>query len=199
MITNLADSIAHFFVRKGWGSDQNREIYRYGCEVILSALISILLVIGCGLLFRMTGAALLFYLVFLVLRRYCGGYHAETYLRCNTIFTITMVLVLFGISEYQTIPSYALVIASVVSFLIVAWFSPVSHKNKPLKKREIVIYQKVAVSISGVLLSLVIILLQFEREIATIITLAMLTTSIAMIVSVVMERSEKNERNCNAR
>ena len=116
-----------------------------------------------------------------------------------TIFTITMVLVLFGISEYQTIPSYALVIASVVSFLIVAWFSPVSHKNKPLKKREIVIYQKVAVSISGVLLSLVIILLQFEREIATIITLAMLTTSIAMIVSVVMERSEKNERNCNAR
>ncbi len=105
VIANLAESIAYFLVRKNWGKEEDYEIYQYGCEVILSALIDILLVAGCGLLFHMVGKAFLFYAIFLILRRYCGGFHAETYLVCNSVFTGIVLIALLGIS-YSTIEEY---------------------------------------------------------------------------------------------
>lgn len=194
VITGLANSIAHFFVKNGWGRDEKYEIYRYGCEVILSALITIILVAVCGLLFQMEGAAFLFYITFLILRRYCGGYHAGTYLKCNMIFTVTMLLVLFGIMQCEKIPILVLVITACFSFLVIATLSPITHKDKPLTESEAQLYRKIAISISGVLLSLVAFLLRIDRNIATIITLAMLVTASAMLVSVAMGRREKNER-----
>ena len=77
---------------------------------------------------------------------------------------------------------------------LIAKLSPITHKDKPLTESEAQLYRKIAISISGVLLSLVAFLLRIDRNIATIITLAMLVTASAMLVSVAMGRREKNER-----
>ncbi len=188
MIANLADSMAHLFVKKGWGKKEDYEIYQYGCEVIISVLIDILLVAVCGLLFHMVGKAFLFYAAFLVLRRYCGGFHAETYLVCNSVFTGIMLMALLGISHSSTIPMPCLAIAAVVSFLVVIRYSPIVHKNKPLTDKEILLYRKVSVAVSGLFLIMVFLIPMFSKEVATIIALAMLATAGTMIVSVIQRK-----------
>ncbi len=40
MITHLADTIALFCIENSWGVEERREVYRYGCEVLISALIN---------------------------------------------------------------------------------------------------------------------------------------------------------------
>lgn len=194
VITNLADSIAHLFIKNGWGSDEEREIYRYGCEVIISALINIFLVAACGCLFHMVGSAFLFYIVFLILRRYCGGFHADTYLVCNSVFTGIVLVALLGISQCERIPAICLAIAMLISFLVIVRYSPISHKNKPLTQSEKTLYRKVAITISGVFGAIAVIFFTVNKEIAAIITLAMLATACTMIASVIIERREKYER-----
>lgn len=194
MIANLAESMAHFFIKKGWGKKEECEIYQYGCEVIISFLIDILLVAVCGILFHMLGNAFLFYLAFLVLRRYCGGFHADTYLVCNSVFTGIMLLALLGISYSSIIPAPCLAIPAFVSFLIVIRYSPIVHKNKPLTEMEISLYRRVSIAISGVFLIMVVWLQMFNKEMAAILSLAMLATAGAMIVSVIQGRRKENER-----
>ncbi len=188
VIANLAKRIAYFLIKKGWGKEEECEIYQYGCEVIISVLVDILLVAVCGLLFHMTGKAFLFYAIFLVLRRYCGGFHAETYLVCNSVFTGIMLIALLGISYSSMIPIPCMAIVAVISFLIVIRYSPIVHKNKPLTEKEILLYRRVSIAISGLFLIMVFLIPMFNKEIAAIIMLAMLATTGTMIVSVIQRK-----------
>lgn len=188
MIGSLANYIATIFVKKGWGSSEKHEIYRYGCEVIFSALMSISIVFICGFIFHKIWQSILFYVIFLLLRRYCGGYHADTYLICNIVFTIIMVISLLGITFYKHFSPIILSGISILTFIIVFQYSPIVHKNKKLRGEEVVLYRKVSLLLSALALGTVIIMTMVNMEIATIITFAMLSTSCTMIVSVMNGR-----------
>ncbi len=191
VITNLADSIALFFIQKNWGTAEKREIYRYGCEVLISIIINILLVLLCGIIFRMIRNAFLFYGVFLLIRRYCGGFHAETYLGCNAIFTGILSLALTAIVLYDSIPSIMIVIFAFISFLVVYRYSPLVHKNKRLSESEMSKYRVISLYISGIFLSVVFVFIMNYKQIATIISMAMLATACTMIIAVIQERRTK--------
>ncbi len=148
------------------------------------------MVLLCGIVFRMISKAFLFYGLFLVLRRYCGGYHAETYLRCNVIFTIMMLIVLTVILFYENIPSTVVAIQAFISFLIVLRYSPLIHKNKCVLENETVKYRMISRVISALFLIMVFLFLLNHKEIALIISLSMLVTSIALLVAVIHERRQ---------
>lgn len=194
MITTLAESIAHLLVKKGWGEQEKFDIYRYGMEVIFSVLSTVFCVILCGAIFHMMKTTLLFYICFLVLRRYCGGFHAKSYLSCNLIFTVVLLLSLLFISKYESLSDKGLIVITLISFLSIVFFAPISHENKPLLESELKIYRKVAIAISGLLLLIVMFLMRFDKRTAVIISLSMLVTSVAMVVSVIKERRGKHER-----
>ena len=191
VVTRLADIMALFLVRKEWGVKEKCEIYRYGCEIAISAIINVTIVLLIGLVFRNLRGALLFYVLFIILRRYCGGYHAETYLGCNTIFAFTMVVVLIMTRYCIYISSLVLITTAFISFLIVLRYSPLIHKNKMVSEAEVKKYRIISCALSSLLLILVPIFAMNYKEIALLITLAMEVTSFAMIVTVLQERRRK--------
>ena len=92
MITAIANRIADFIYSKNNLSIDERDIYVYGYEIIISSSITFLLLMVTGLLFKMILEAVVFFLVFYLLRRRTGGYHANTYLKCNFIFELNIKL-----------------------------------------------------------------------------------------------------------
>lgn len=61
------------------------EVYQYGFEIIFSTLIGFFITIAIGAVFRMFLVSLVYYFAFVALRQFTGGYHANTYLKCNLI------------------------------------------------------------------------------------------------------------------
>jgi len=134
MITEAANHIVDFIYSKNNLSTDERDIYVYGYEIIISSGITFMLLIITGLLFGKLIEAAAFFCVFYLLRRRTGGYHANTYFKCNLIFECNILLVM--ILSSLNIAFFAEIIINLVSFLLCLTITiikaPVSNPNKPI-------------------------------------------------------------------
>lgn len=66
--------------------DKNeKELFIYGIELIISNISSISIVLLLGILFHKLIEAIILLILLWILRYYAGGYHAKTMLRCSCI------------------------------------------------------------------------------------------------------------------
>ena len=119
MYAQLAKRITNVFVNKGSIKNADFDVYAYGFQIMLSsisyALIFILISIVTNTLFE----SLIFFVGFYVVRSFCGGYHASTYLRCHILFAVNH-LVFIGLIRY--FPSSIFCFTMVIPALIGAPF-----------------------------------------------------------------------------
>lgn len=185
VIAELADMAASLFSRKGWIEAEEQEIYQYGCEVILSCLLNVLIVIVCGLVCRELPYALLFYAVFLILRRYCGGYHAKTYLKCSAAFTATTLLSMFLLKFFAYVSISFFIFAAVLSVIVVTAYSPIIHENKPLTEAEQKKYKKVSIVLTWMTACIGCLCYPLHKRIAFTMILALLAVTAAMLFEII--------------
>lgn len=106
MITSLAQRIANFLFKNNAIDEKKIDIYIYGFEIIISSCINIIIATILGILFSQLIECLIFLLSFIFLRKYCGGYHANTYSKCNIIFTIITASVMLVSSMSISVSAY---------------------------------------------------------------------------------------------
>ena len=99
MITSLAQYITGILLKNNIIENEHLDIYIYGFEVLISGALSLFIGLILGLIFSQLVECIVFLIVFVTLRKYCGGYHADTYLKCNTVFAINIAIVF---ELYQT-------------------------------------------------------------------------------------------------
>ena len=73
---------------------EEQEMIEYGIERLKVNCIGGLIILGSGLFFGVFRESILFFIVFYLLRRYVGGYHADTQKRC---YIISFSIILFSI------------------------------------------------------------------------------------------------------
>lgn len=89
MINHISKIITNFFLQQKSISEDEKEIYQYGVEITISSILNILLILLLSILVRSVLSGIVFLVCFIYVRRYTGGYHAETYFRCNSALCIT--------------------------------------------------------------------------------------------------------------
>lgn len=113
-------------------SQEEQPIYIYGFELLISTLLSMTSIIFISLLINKLSYAMSFFLFFFILRLFCGGYHANTYLKCfittNTIFASTILLTKLYLLLHV---KWVMPILVTVSMVIVWLFSPIKNKHHP--------------------------------------------------------------------
>ena len=136
MIHNLASWMSSIFVLYGESSEEDADIYTYVCEAIIATLINILVCLVIAFLFGRITEGIIFITAFVLLRRYAGGHHAKTHLRCITTFAVvfTCAMVFASVMPRVSLEGffaqlYTLLIATIASMGIAA-LAPVEHKNK---------------------------------------------------------------------
>ena len=85
MINWLSSLILDFIYGNSDLSSEIKDIYKYGIEITLSSVLNIVLVFGASIIIGDIIAGVMFLLIFVLLSSFTGGYHASTYLRCNSI------------------------------------------------------------------------------------------------------------------
>lgn len=96
MISNMASCIVDALIRNKVIDIQSTSVYQYGFEIFISSVLTILITITSGILFHCLTAAMVYFILFVLLRSVCGGYHAKTYWQCNLTFAIVTTIVLMN-------------------------------------------------------------------------------------------------------
>ena len=121
-------------------SNEEKDIYVYGFELLLSTLLSTISIFAISLAYKNIFFFLFFILFFYSLRLFCGGFHAKTYLQCfiltNLIFVSTIVLskVVMLINLKNIMPLLVF-----LGFCVIFYYAPIENGNHPYSKTK---YQK---------------------------------------------------------
>lgn len=138
MLHETSEKIVDFFFDKD--KDYPKEIYVYGIELAISSLIGSIIVMVIGLIVNCVLECGIYLIVLSSTRLFTGGYHANSYLKCNII---TILATIFSIKMYFVIKLYLsdyiwlmilLLIISLLSTIIL--FCPIENKNKSIDAKE---------------------------------------------------------------
>ncbi len=139
-----------------------QELYTYALEIILQSILhfSTAIIIGC--IFGMALESFLMFLSFSLVRRFAGGLHAKTPLRCyfTSIAAITSMLFLIWIfTKWEN--GIAYYITLFFSNLTIWIASPIESSNKPLSYKEKKVFKGVSIALSSIITVLAVMIYEF--------------------------------------
>lgn len=172
MIQALANKITKHMDKLGVLSE-SLEIHQYGMETILSTLISFTWILLLSFIFNKVVDGINYILGFYIIRKFCGGYHCDTYFSCISLYVCIFVIYLLTYSIYDNI-KYFIIIFSILIFLI---YAPVH--NRKLDYNEHKIYKKMSLA-----MLIFYICLSYMNEYESIFSYLILVVTILIIAGI---------------
>ncbi len=182
MFTKLSDKITDILISNNAVKQEDHEIYYYGVQqgitLLLNILTTIVIALVCGELWQ----CMVFMLSFVLPRRYAGGYHAKTPLRCY-IYSNALIFAVLLIIKFFTLGIFICGSLSVISGAIIFFLSPVEAANKPLDEKERTVYRIRARVILVILLVIQVVLSSINCNTAVMcISMALFLLAALMVV-----------------
>lgn len=131
MIQKLSAACAKNIISLGQLQEINEAVLRYGCELILTSVVGLVILISLSFLIGHPFAWLFFLISFVPHRTSAGGYHADTHTRC---YIITSAMFLLGTMAAYGLEwnRYTYPVVSLLSGILIFSLAPLEAKNKPL-------------------------------------------------------------------
>ena len=188
MINRISKMIAISLFRMKVIDENELEIYIYGYEVLISSIVDSLIVLIFGVAFHKMILMLIFFTMFISIRIYTGGYHADTFMMCKTVFIlICSFLILASKMEVYLILMLFIMMFYNISVFILA---PVENVNKLLTLNEKIKYRRISIILS-VFWTIIAVITYFNFiEICRSI---MLTAFIIAFLMIVGEKKHRKE------
>lgn len=142
MIEDWSNRITDFFIDRAVIDEDDRDIYLYGAELLVSEVLCTIITLGIGFFLGRFMKTIFYLLIYTLVRVYAGGYHAMSHKMCITIFNVLYVLFVI-VTEllFHFNISYILCFSTIIAIMIIVKLSPVEDLRKPLEKYEIERYR----------------------------------------------------------
>ena len=120
-----------------FSKEEKEEIIRYGLDRIKSTCTMTFVTLLMGCIFQVFFQSIIFLVCFIVLRKYAGGYHADTQNRCYVISTVIFAVALLAI-RYMSDgnDNEIFILLQSVNFILLYFLVPVDNKNHRLEQWE---------------------------------------------------------------
>lgn len=175
-------------------SDTEKELYLYGFFILISQILYFIITIIVGILLDIVSLSIVFYISFQFIRRYAGGIHASSELKCEIISTtsifISLLCVKSNVMFNIQIPTLILTLcASIVIFIL----CPLDTPEKPLTKEELRYFRKISLIVLAIMVSIIIISIVIKLTIAYPICFSIILESVFLVAGKIKrEHSNKN-------
>lgn len=165
------------------------DVYTYGLELLISFIISTSIILVIGLAINRIAETLIYFLVFISLRQFSGGYHADTYLRCkiSTVLTYVLIIVLSEVTRLS-IPHYILLFPLAMVLLLQG---PVENPNKPMTSYQHDRNKVISIAIFLLLFSISLIMFLLQYKMHSVFYYSLLSVLLLMIVAKYYSYKEK--------
>lgn len=139
-----------------------QELYAYAMEILLSSTLHFLTTIVIGFACGMFAESLLLFVVFSLVRRFAGGFHASTPLKCyfsSIAAIISMLFLVSVVTKWNNDIAFYVILA--ISDLIIWLASPIESQNKPLSYKEKKVYKAVSIALSSIITASAVLVYEF--------------------------------------
>ncbi len=149
----MSGKIADWLIRQKVISTDERELYAYAVHCLFSLLYPIVFSVIIGAFFGMSIEAVAMIMSFIAVRKFSGGYHADSFYKCLIISSI-VIMTMLQISNYinNNLLFNVIYIASSILLMI---FSPIDSANKRLDNDDKRFCKKITILIVVVLFIIV--------------------------------------------
>lgn len=175
-------------------TDSDREYYQYGIEITVSSLLNIILILSIGIIARSFFESIIFLLCFVLIRQFTGGYHADTYVKCNLTFCISFLAVL--ILYYTTAQYLSTYISILITFVCVSVFllkCPIEHINKPIPNNRKAVHKILAALLGAVYGAIGTALTAFSNRYGALVIYTLSLVTVLVIAAILKEGRNRNE------
>lgn len=143
MIQKIVDILISKQLQNHTMTDEDKKIYRYGyvllCEVVLNLVIALVIAI----LFSKTKAVMFFLGMYIPLRSFCGGWHADKIWKCTVISNVILLLQVYGLDNLMNRLSIRMMLLIFFLNMICIFFmAPVETEMKKINHEEKQIYRR---------------------------------------------------------
>lgn len=194
MITELSSQVVATLLNNEIISYEQKDIYQYGFEILISSHITFFIVFICGCIFNCIIPSLIYFVLFVILRSICGGYHASNYFNCNMVFLFVTIGVIVSYKYIQVEDFSELhYLICMLSFICTIMYSPIENDCKPIS-----ITQKKKFRILGTVMVLMIssvstvFKIKLVSSYSILMDMTLLMVSIFMIVAKLKRGGEQN-------
>lgn len=197
IITILASNISLFLYKNNIVDRHDLEIYQYGFEMIISTILGFIITLIIGIILNMSLLSIAYYIIFVFLRQLTGGYHANTYLKCNTLFAIITFTTLGTTKLLCKVGKYNMILLLIIvlfSLFVVLRYAPVENPNKSLGQKQIKQNRKVSL-FSFAFFNLLSFILYFSMiKASLLISLTLLNITLLIVISKLKEGDVCDEK-----
>lgn len=166
------------------GREYDKEIIRYGMVAMANGVISIIIILICGIIDKKVFESLVYLLSNLIIYTQVGGYHAKTRLGCIILTIITWKIAVSYFEIWTNTPVIYWILACIIYIVTIWIIAPVLHPNKARFGEKVTMKQK-AKAIIRVLLGYVMIIVFWnihKQEYAGILMMSISEIVIFMLV-----------------
>lgn len=198
MIQRISNMILEYLIRSKVieDTDSDREYYQYGIEITVSSLLNIVLILSIGIITHSLFESIIFLICFVLIRQFTGGYHADTYFKCNLTFCISFIAVL--ILYYTTAQYLSTYISILITFVCVSVFllkCPIEHINKPIPNSRKVVHKILAALLGAVYGAIGTALTAFSNRYGALVIYTLSLVTVLVIAAIIKERRDNNENS----
>ena len=139
MIEKAAQRIYLYMSRHIEVDEELADVYKYGIEITISSALNILLVMAISVILKSPLSGVCHLCCLFSLRSFCGGYHADSYLKCNSLmvfffalsYAAAKLLIYYNLTDIHFMSPLLM-----LAFLPIYAFAPVKNKHKLLTERN---------------------------------------------------------------
>lgn len=198
MILNLSKLIAGKLVKQNVVSLADVGVYEYGLYMLFFKILYLIVFLIIGVLLNMTAETIILVLVYSSLRKFAGGYHANTEKKCLWITVITMIGMLLSTKLFYYVSNdrlllFLLVCAVVISILL----APVQTLNKKLDSVEIKHYKRSAIVAVTIITTCIVFMRAFEVIYYIPAIIGVISESVTLIIGRILIKDihDKNKQS----
>lgn len=145
MIGKLASKVVKKLIDNSSIADTEQELYVYGFFILISQILYFTITMILGVLLDIVLESVIFYVAFQFIRRYAGGIHASSELKCEIATTTSIFLCLLCTKLCETnniqMPILVLTMIAAISIFVLC---PLDTPEKPLTKEEYKYFRKIS-------------------------------------------------------
>lgn len=158
MISRVSSNITNLLIKKAIICSESKELYDYGFFILLSQILYFIIAVIFGIAFSVFLQSIIFYIAFQFIRKYAGGYHASTEVRCEIMSTLSILvcIVMIWLSKSYNF-SLLLFCISLVAAMIIAVLCPLDTPEKPLSNKELKYFRKISWLILFIVTALIVV------------------------------------------
>lgn len=195
MFRTVSERLTDSLVEAKVIASEERELYRYGFQQGLTMLLNLLTAVIIGMICGMLWQSVVFYVAYIPLRSYAGGYHAKTPTGCY-IFSVVLMFAILSAMRLAPPSSLMCGIMLLCASACILLGAPVEDSNKPLDAAEQKVYGRRArvVTVFELALAVLSLLLQW-RSLAVCLTATLVVASALLLLGALKNRLTKHRSN----